>query len=215
MLKVGMYVRCPVDAEDMEQPRDFALAKVSQINSFAETVSVYFYDCRGIREYYKMPEEYEYPARVLQHATIHKQAIVRYLGTEYTVQAFAGKNQDDYYEYYISALKTDTVIRVSEQKLEASFQDSEIDPIYQMMNYEFQNPVWYFGRRTVSRTVHSIENAIRGFKELSGCKIYLKPYQLKAVMRCLSQQPCRNMIADEVGLGKTIEAGLIIWGLKE
>ena len=65
MLKAGMYVRCPVDAEDMEQPRDFALAKVMQINTFAETVCVHFYDCRGIREYYKMPEEYEYPARVL------------------------------------------------------------------------------------------------------------------------------------------------------
>lgn len=210
MLKVGMYVRCPVDAEDMEQPRDFALAKVMQINTFAETVCVHFYDCRGIREYYKMPEEYEYPARVLQHAVIHKQAIVRYLGTEYTVQACAGKNQDEFYEYYISALKTDAVIRVSEQKLEASFQDSEIDPIYQMLNYEFQNPVWYFGRRSVSRTVHSIENAIRGFKELSGCKIFLKPYQLKTVMRCLSQQPCRNMIADEVGLGKTIEAASVL-----
>ncbi len=43
-----------------------------------------------------------------------------------------------------------------------------------------------------------------------GCKIVLKPYQLKTVMRCLSGAECRYMIADEVGLGKTIEAASVL-----
>ena len=81
MLKAGMYVRCPVDAEDMEQPRDFALAKVMQINTFAETVCVHFYDCRGIREYYKMPEE---TAKLLKIKGVNRAAV---LATDGTVQS--------------------------------------------------------------------------------------------------------------------------------
>lgn len=66
--------------------------------------------------------------------------------------------------------------------------------------------MWYFGRSAVNSTMHNIDNAFYGFKELAGCKLFLKPYQLKTVMRCLSEPNCRYMIADEVGLGKTIEA---------
>jgi ATP-dependent helicase HepA len=85
MLREGMYVRCPVDAEDMEQPRDFAMAKITSIDSFSDKASVHFYDCYGIRDYYKMPDGYEYPVRQLLHAQIHKNAVVCYLGTEYIV----------------------------------------------------------------------------------------------------------------------------------
>ena len=45
-----------------------------------------------------------------------------------------------------------------------------------------------------------------GFKELAGCKIYLKAFQLNTIMQCLQSERCRYMLADEVGLGKTIEA---------
>lgn len=49
-----------------------------------------------------------------------------------------------------------------------------------------------------------------GFKELAGCKIFLMPHQLKSIMRCLQEDVCRYMLADEVGMGKTIEAASIL-----
>lgn len=209
MLKVGMYVRCPVDSEDMENPRDFALAKVIRMDELSNQVTVHFYDCYQIRQYYQMPEEYDYPIRQLQHAKIHENSEVIYQGQRYFVKIFA-EEKDELFYYFISSSLRDKIVKVSETELQASFNDSEISPYYQMIHYEFQNPIWFFGRRNVSRTMSLIENAIRGFKELSGCKIYLKPYQLKTVMRCLQQKPCRNMIADEVGLGKTIEAASVL-----
>ena len=36
------------------------------------------------------------------------------------------------------------------------------------------------------------------------------PHQVRTYARCLEQWPCRLLIADEVGLGKTITAGLIV-----
>lgn len=85
-----------------------------------------------------------------------------------------------------------------------------MSPLSQLKRFEFQNPMWYFGRSAVNNAIHTIDNAFYGFKELAGCKIFLKPYQLKTVMRCLSEPSCRYMIADEVGLGKTIEAASVL-----
>lgn len=45
--------------------------------------------------------------------------------------------------------------------------------------------------------------------------IDLLPHQLWVCNQVLKEWPVRYLVADDVGLGKTIEAGLIIWGLIE
>lgn len=49
----------------------------------------------------------------------------------------------------------------------------------------------------------------------SRSSIDLLPHQLWVCNQVLKEWPVRYLVADDVGLGKTIEAGLIIWGLKE
>lgn len=44
-------------------------------------------------------------------------------------------------------------------------------------------------------------------------KIDLLPHQLWVCKRVLEQKPFRWLVADDVGLGKTVEAGLILWPL--
>ena len=48
---------------------------------------------------------------------------------------------------------------------------------------------------------------------LSRSRIALLPHQLWVCKRVLERWPARWLIADDVGLGKTIEAGLILWPL--
>jgi superfamily II DNA or RNA helicase len=62
-------------------------------------------------------------------------------------------------------------------------------------------------------TAGSILNAARAmpaFSMLSGSHAALFPHQEAAVMRALSRWPIRVLLADEVGLGKTFEAGAIV-----
>ncbi len=210
MLKTGMYVRCSIDTEDANEPRDFIVGKISDVNDFAETAIVCFFDLIGLKKYYQVPEKTDFSLSKLYHCSISKGSIVEYRGEKYrVVQCEEDKNDRFYYYYYLSS-DEGAVIKVCEKDFKATFNSGEISPLIQMKRFEFQNPMWYFGRSAVNKTIHTIDNAFYGFKELAGCKIFLKPYQIKTVMRCLSEPVCRYMIADEVGLGKTIEAASVL-----
>ena len=52
------------------------------------------------------------------------------------------------------------------------------------------------------------------FSSLSNSRVEIKPHQVAVLHRAISAYPHRFLLADEVGLGKTIEAGLIIKELK-
>ena len=52
--------------------------------------------------------------------------------------------------------------------------------------------------------------AVYGFDVLSGCRIFLMEHQITTVVRAFESRPIRYMLADEVGLGKTIEACSIV-----
>jgi len=210
MIKKGMYVRVPHEFEFPEEPRDFIYGIVSAINFNSEKCFVNFHDLYGIRGHYGIPETKDYFISEIDHVFIPDGVKVHYKRGLYTVITSYRNKDDDFFYYYIRSNLNDSIVHACESELTASFVDGEISPMSQMKKYEFQNPVWYAGRYTVSRTVNQIENSCYGFNILSGCKIFLKPYQLKTVIRCMQGKNFRTMIADEVGLGKTIEAAMII-----
>lgn len=209
MLKVGMYVRCSIDVEDPSEPRDFISGRIVEVNDFSETAKVMFFDLLGLKKYYQVPETLEFPLSKLHHCRISNGSQAEYSGIRYYVVQYSTDKNDEFIYYYL-ANDTGTVVKVCEKDIKVTFNAGEISPLSQLKRFEFQNPMWYFGRSAVNRTIHTIDNAFYGFKELAGCKIFLKPYQLKTVMRCLSEPNCRYMIADEVGLGKTIEAASVL-----
>lgn len=211
MLQLYTYVRCPIDTEDSTHPRTFAMAKIVGIDDFADTADLEFNDNYGLREYYSnFPNKCTMPLSFLVHCKIMQGAIVLYRGQRHRILSGKLDKGTDLYWYHIYSLSEDIVTHVPETELMASFNDSYINPREQMASYEFQNPVWFFGRTVVNKAVKQIENSTYGFKNIAGCKIYLKPHQLKTVVRCLSGNTCRYMIADEVGMGKTIEAASVL-----
>ncbi len=210
MIKKSTYVRCSIDVTEPLEPRDFALAKVIDIDDFAETADLQFFDLYGLRDYYALPENYTQPLSKITRCRINNGSSVEYGGSIYSVKSCELNKDEDLYYYYIYSYEYDKLLYVPETKLKASFNDSYVLPLKQMASYEFQNPTWLFGRCNVSKTMKVIESSVYGFKELAGCKIRLMPHQLKTVMRCLSDKLCRYMIADEVGMGKTIEAASVL-----
>lgn len=209
MLLEKMYVRCPIDY-DMINPRNFLMGQITKIDSFADTVSVVFNDPFNYRLYYdSFTKTATLPASLVQRCRFFVGSTVMYGKERHKVVACV-KKEDSYHEYYIEHVYDKTLIRVSENRIVAPFTVGKADPALQLQNYEFQNPCWLFGRSIVTKTMNILDNSIMGFKELAGCKIFLMPHQLKSIMRCLQDDSCRYMLADEVGMGKTIEAASIL-----
>lgn len=207
MIKEGMFVRCPIDREYPNNPRVFVTGKVISINMFNESAHIKFFDPFDQKKYFEyIPDEVlEAPIATLDHCHLFKNSCVKYNKKLATVVEYKC-TEDDYYDYYLNDVQTKAYICVPEKDITASFISGSANPTHQLKRYEFQNPCWYLGRQIVKDTMNILDNSIMGFKELAGCKIYLKAFQLNTIMQCLQDEHCRYMIADEVGLGKTIEA---------
>lgn len=207
MIKEGMFVRCPIDREHPHNPRMFATGKVVNINEFNETAHIKFLDPFDQKKYFEyIPDEVEEaPLAALDHCHLFRGSLVKSGRKTAKVVEYKGNNKE-FYKYYLQDTVTKEYRCVNEVDLITSFISGSANPIQQLKKYEFQNPCWYLGRQIVKDTMNVLDNSILGFKELAGCKIYLKAFQLNTIMQCLQSECCRYMLADEVGLGKTIEA---------
>lgn len=208
MIKPGMYVRCPYDSEDEENPRDYVIGIVRKNDELNDIVLVHFNDPFQYRSYYDLlssPEK-TYRIKDVMRCQFYKNTSVLYKDEKCIVDAYKLNAEDNYYYYYLTDEDTAKNLKVCEKEIEAPFTSARVDPAKQLQRYEFQNPCWLFGRTIVKRTENILDHSLYGFKELSGNKIFLKAYQLHAIMRCFQSSEIRYMLADEVGLGKTIEA---------
>lgn len=207
MLKTKMYVRCPADQESIYEPRVFVCGQIINIDEFKRTVSVKVHDPFGHLLFFEdLPKGViELPLGSVDRCSFFIGSIVMYKESSYKVLS-CQKCKDDYYKYYIQNFDDKSVVKVSEAEVTAAFNNGQVDPCVQLKKCEFQNPAWYLGRAVVAKSMDILENSIYGFKELAGSKIYLMPHQVNTIMRCLQESPCRYMLADEVGMGKTIEA---------
>lgn len=203
----GMYVRCPADQESKWDPRVFVCGQIKKVDLESRIIKVIVHDPFGqIGMFRDIPHGIlEYPMSDLTRCTFFIGSSVVYQNNTCKVLAVQ-QNDTGFYTYYLQDELTKSICKASENEVIASFTNGRIDPALQLKRYEFQNPCWYIGRAIVSKNMNILENSIYGFKELAGAKIYLLPHQVNTIMRCLQDSTCRYMLADEVGMGKTIEA---------
>lgn len=210
-LKEKMYIRCPIiEMNHVYDPRDFIIGQVVEIDELSEQVTVKFYDPFEYKIFYDdIPEQQTFPLFMVEHCEFYKGTKVKYKGKVCHVLN-AIKTKDGFYAYYVQFDESKEVVVAQESSLEADFNEGWISPKEQLKKYEFQNPSWYLGRTVVNKMNKVLDNSVLGFKELAGCKIFLMPHQLNSVMRCNQEKTCRYMLADEVGMGKTIEASAVL-----
>lgn len=203
-----MYVKCLFD-DNEKYPRDFIMGQIKKIDDFLELADIDFFDVTGISEYYDLPERMKVALDKVVRMKIRTGARVQYKYKTYVVRACLSKQEDDFYSYYIQS-DFDEIEKVSEEEICVSYNDGYIFPLDQLKKYEFHNPIWFLGRTVVSSNMNIINNSLYGFRDIAGCKISLKTHQLRTLIRCLQENNCRYMLADEVGMGKTIEAASVL-----
>lgn len=220
MLHEGMYVRCRFDLANENDPRVFLLGQIIDVHEAEHEALVKFHDLLGARKYYEfIPAEKWVNLDQLTHCKIldNSEVIVRgpfYVGK---ILCYAGRKEDQYHYYFVQYLKDgqNQLKEISEYYLHASFTRINYNPVKQIMYYELHNPFWYAHRNIVTNSLYTLRNATYGFETLVGSRVFLLPHQVDTIVRAISETPCRFMLADEVGLGKTIEACVIMKGLKE
>lgn len=212
-MRVGHYVRCPIVLEENDRffPRSFVLGKVSQINILSDEVSVRMYDLKNSRRFYEHAfEKGKYPIDKVDRCGAAKDAPVNTpSGRGKIISRRLEKKEDGFYEYFVM-LENGKIASFFENQIEIEYSCADYQPIKQMLRYEFQNPTWYANRLQVSSNMHMVNNTVYGFKELAGCRTFLMAHQISTIVRTFESRPLRYMLADEVGLGKTIEACSIV-----
>ncbi len=76
------------------------------------------------------------------------------------------------------------------------------------------NPEWHRPLEVITKIqAEAIQSVNDAWGVFSCSRISLLPHQLWVCRRVLERWPARWLVADDVGLGKTVEAGLILWPL--
>ncbi len=215
MLQVGMYVRCPVEVENLEDSRTYFLGQIMQINRDEQTVEVCFHDPDRYRRLFpRLPSKIRLPARHVKPCSILAGVKVLLGKEQATLLCQARKpEKGGPAEYYVQRTGDNVVLKVAENEIVVPFTAADYNPVNQMLRYELHNPQWYLSRRIVSESLTTLNNSPKGFRSVLGTRVHLFPHQVDTIIRGLSEERCRLMLADEVGLGKTIEACAIMKGM--
>lgn len=220
ILRIGMYVRCPID-EDLildykyDESRDYYMGRVTNINGYK--VEVEFCDPFGLRELFPRLKDSEiYSFEDIRRVKPLINTKVIYRGNQLIIRGYGNLKESEsvFLSYYCEDTFSENseLLLLTEDLLLIPFSRADINPVYQMLNYEVQNPKWYQQRKVVSQFTTTLENAPFGFSHLLGTRVFLLEHQADTIIRALTDKPCRLMLADEVGLGKTIEALSIVKG---
>ena len=84
------------------------------------------------------------------------------------------------------------------------------DPVVFLCNFVTETPIYAQARSDFLQSYLTQRGGAFGISALLSSSIELEPHQVGVIRRVLTDPSQRYLLADEVGLGKTIEAGVVI-----
>jgi len=221
----GMIVRFPVDIDDDPTNfREFRLGHIDQItySSATAVIRALIYDLSesevsrevsivAAEHSFERPLDQLVRCRVMADSSFRSvtnpSASGRVLAT---CEACFPDGQFLYYFVQIDG----RIQRLSEADIWVGSTRQDTDPVTQALGYELQNPSWRQPRDRIVEAYGELRNSTFGIEDLVGSRVFLMAHQAEVIARVLSSPDCRFMLADEVGLGKTIEACVILKALR-
>ena len=113
-------------------------------------------------------------------------------------------------EYGVRPPESEIDIRVAERDLFVRWDNPIEDPIDVLVAKGSESPHFHECRQPFVESIIGQRAASRGMHGVLSSVVELHDHQLEVVRRVLEDPRQRYLLADEVGLGKTVEAGLIM-----
>ncbi|MBS3029677.1 MAG: DEAD/DEAH box helicase family protein [Dolichospermum sp. DET50] len=117
---------------------------------------------------------------------------------------------DEEIQKYQVHLPDKEVIFVSEVEIYVRCNRPQANPMETLAMKGQETPYFHDRRLTFVQSLISQRAVCRGMTGLISANIQLYPHQVEVVRRVLEDPIQRYLLADEVGLGKTVEAGVIL-----
>lgn len=121
----------------------------------------------------------------------------------------AHQREDGGYDYDVQ-FPNKQVRRFPEKELFCRCWLAHDDPTATLASGGMETQYWHEHRQRFSATLLAQRSACRGLSAILSSRVELVPHQIEVVRRVLEDPLLRYLLADEVGMGKTIEAGLVI-----
>lgn len=214
MIKIGMLVTCPV--ENNIGSVIFLLGKVISVNAEFDTCEVVFecgyneHACNIVPKSKQVFDLFEVERAEVQqnaHGWIGKEPVL------VLCKAKLVSNKDelkDFYVYYCEFLNHNGVVKpILESQLSVDCSMCANKTVVAMSNY-MANLKSCMHRNMLIEKKSRLEITDEVVKTLVGTRVDLYKHQLDTILRATQRGTCRVMLADEVGLGKTIEAIALI-----
>ncbi|MFM2062337.1 MAG: hypothetical protein RLZZ507_2007 [Cyanobacteriota bacterium] len=151
------------------------------------------------------------PLDTLSHITLQNQTRC-YVYQETQSRWITGRifNWDQEKQKYEVHLPDKKVIFVSEEEVSVRCNLPSVNPVETLAIKCQETPYFHERRLNFMESLISQRAACRGMTGLISANITLYPHQVEVIRRVLEDPIQRYLLADEVGLGKTIEAGVIL-----
>lgn len=113
-------------------------------------------------------------------------------------------------EYFIRPPNSDVDVRVAEAELRVRWDRPLADPLQVLVSGAQESPIYRDARMPMIRSLIEQRAACASMPAITSARVQLHAHQVETAAQILSDPVQRYMLADEVGLGKTIEAGFVI-----
>ena len=153
-----------------------------------------------------------------QHRVPKRQVVTKILGANTRVyyysfatrQWLVGRVIQDIDEEVDVRFSNKVEIRLSHEEVFVRWKKAIVDPVVYLASGITETPQYAEARSDFLASYISQRSASSGLSALMSSAIELEPHQINVIRRVLHDLSQRYLLADEVGLGKTIEAGVII-----